>query len=232
MHPLMHAERSAARHGGRADDYLPLHRLLDSSKAAWPAVQHRFALHSVDLGTAVVTSIFGPHIIAAGRSVPTALLVAEHVTEDLGHAATLADWAATLVPPAFSRVRVRRPWQARFRQAPAEACARTWDGRPEDYVPLIRWLGLPETLAPGEPVAPLALQNASGIFLAELAFGVALATAAGPVPTRPVAERLVEAEWGFIPTLQDVLADTPLNRWRPEPADTLPAGRLDEGAAE
>lgn len=45
-HPLIHARSSARRFGGVAEDYLPIHDLMDSSKAAFPDNRHRALTHN------------------------------------------------------------------------------------------------------------------------------------------------------------------------------------------
>ena len=40
-HPLRHAENSARKFGGKAEDYLPIHNWFDESKAFFPDFRHR-----------------------------------------------------------------------------------------------------------------------------------------------------------------------------------------------
>jgi hypothetical protein len=60
-HPMVHAESSARRHGGVPEDYLPIHDLLDSSKAAFPDNRHRALTHN-NWFFFIVEKIFGHEI--------------------------------------------------------------------------------------------------------------------------------------------------------------------------
>ena len=41
-HPLKHAQSSARKFGGRAEDYLPIHNWFDESKAFLGDFRHRY----------------------------------------------------------------------------------------------------------------------------------------------------------------------------------------------
>lgn len=61
MHPVTHAESSARRYGGVMEDYLPIHNLMDSSKAAFPDNRHRALTHN-NWFFFIVERIFGEEI--------------------------------------------------------------------------------------------------------------------------------------------------------------------------
>lgn len=66
-HPVTHAESSARRYGGQPSDYLPIHELMDSSKAVFPDNRHRALTHNAWFFF-IVERIFGPEIeISAGK---------------------------------------------------------------------------------------------------------------------------------------------------------------------
>lgn len=46
MKPHIHAESSAKKFGGKPEDYLDIHNLLDSSKAALCDSRHRVLTHN------------------------------------------------------------------------------------------------------------------------------------------------------------------------------------------
>lgn len=60
-HPLTHAQSSARRYGGVPEDYLPIHDLMDSSKAAFPDNRHRALTHN-SWFFFIVERIFGHEI--------------------------------------------------------------------------------------------------------------------------------------------------------------------------
>ena len=56
--PLVHAERSAKKWGGTADDYLAVHRWFDATNAHLPDNRHRMVLHN-GFGIALAEQVFG-----------------------------------------------------------------------------------------------------------------------------------------------------------------------------
>jgi hypothetical protein len=60
-HPLVHAKSSARRFGGVAEDFLPIHDLLDSSKAVFPDNRHRALTHN-SWFFFIVEKVFGHEI--------------------------------------------------------------------------------------------------------------------------------------------------------------------------
>ena len=47
-HPLKHAQSSARKFGGRAEDYLPIHNWFDESKAFLGDFRHRALRHHAE----------------------------------------------------------------------------------------------------------------------------------------------------------------------------------------
>ena len=95
MRPYQHA-RSSARGARPWQDDLALHEFMDSTKAACADRRHRVVLHHVDLGAEIARAVFPDRQDVDG-------LVRSHVTEDLGHAASLADWFEFCDPDALPR---------------------------------------------------------------------------------------------------------------------------------
>lgn len=110
--PLVHAERSAKKWGGKPKDYYPLHSWFDASKASLPDNRHRMALHNA-FGMLLAEQVFGPAINnSAGRRVFVRDIAAQHILEDLGFIPTLAECLAELP---------LRPWMAGYRRAGARS---------------------------------------------------------------------------------------------------------------
>ena len=92
MKPFIHARSSAAKFGGKPEDYLPIHDFMDSSKAALADVRHRAVFHSA-FGIFIVEKVFGTTITnSTGRAVSTRDVAEQHVMEDLGTIPTLESW--------------------------------------------------------------------------------------------------------------------------------------------
>ncbi len=92
MKPYQHAKNSANKHGGTPEDYLPIHDMIDSSKAAVADMRHRAAFHSA-FGIFVIEKIFGTNITnSEGKKVSVRDIAEDHVLEDLGFIPTLEHW--------------------------------------------------------------------------------------------------------------------------------------------
>lgn len=69
-HPLRHAESSARKFGGTAEDYLPIHNWFDESKAFLPDFRHRLAASCRRYFPGRV-----PHVVASRWNVDSAITV-------------------------------------------------------------------------------------------------------------------------------------------------------------
>lgn len=104
-HPYHHAVSSARRHGGKPEDYLPLHNWFDQSKEHCADFRHRMLRHHSE-GIFEAERVFGPTIINSdGRHIPTRILGEQHVKEDFaGRIPALSDWIRAIRP---------EPWMGR-----------------------------------------------------------------------------------------------------------------------
>ena len=85
MKPIYHAQSSAARFGGIADDYLHIHDFLDSSKGAMCDNRHRALTHNSWFLSNVIERVFGYSITNSdGKEVSTREIAEWHVYEDFG----------------------------------------------------------------------------------------------------------------------------------------------------
>lgn len=213
MKPVQHARISAHRFGGRWQDYLALHDLIDSSKAAFPSLQHRALLHSADLGAALARSIFGPTVRNSdGAAIPVEAVIAQHVSDDLGWPCPAATWIERLPAPP-RRLRPLPRALARIAEDPAAGLAQRWLSPPGTFSALVAWFDQTERYSE-DPRHRLLLHNSLGIFLAERALGPVLdPDGRRLIPTREAAELLVLARIGCIPSVHDVAARVRLEPW-------------------
>ena len=101
MKPFIHAKSSAAKYGGKPEDYLPVHDLMDSSKAALPDVRHRALFHS-SFGIFMVEKMLGTTLTNSdGKQISVRDIAEQHVMEDLGFIPTVETW--------FRNMRIE-PW--------------------------------------------------------------------------------------------------------------------------
>ena len=112
-HPLKHAESSARKFGGKAEDYLAIHNWFDESKSFFTDFRHRALRHHAE-GIFLCERIFGVAIInSEGKQVPVRYIGEQHVSEDLGRIPTAQDWLSQIKPPAGCTVAVlSRPIQS------------------------------------------------------------------------------------------------------------------------
>ncbi|MFZ0276170.1 MAG: hypothetical protein WA254_07875 [Candidatus Sulfotelmatobacter sp.] len=97
-HPLKHAESSARKFGGKAEDYLAIHNWFDESKSLFTDFRHRALRHHAE-GIFLCERIFGVAITnSEGKQVPVRYIGEQHVREDLGRIPTAQDWLSQIKP--------------------------------------------------------------------------------------------------------------------------------------
>lgn len=88
----VHAQSSAKRWGGKAEDYIAVHERIDSTKSAHAEVTHRCVFHSA-FGIYIIEEIFGRFVTNSdGKQVYVRDIAEQHVLEDLGFIPSLSDW--------------------------------------------------------------------------------------------------------------------------------------------
>lgn len=83
MNSYFHAQSSARKWGGTAEDYLPIHEFIDSSKQIIGDVRHRSLYHHT-AGVYLCARIFGDTITVGRKKIPVRLIAERHIIEDLG----------------------------------------------------------------------------------------------------------------------------------------------------
>ncbi len=97
--PYYHAESSARRFGGKAEDYLSIHQWFDQTKESFCDFRHRALRHHAE-GIFECERIFGSVIInSQDKKIPVRYIGEQHVIEDCGgRIPTLADWLSKIEP--------------------------------------------------------------------------------------------------------------------------------------
>lgn len=81
--PLIHANSSVKRWGGKVEDYMNIHILIDSPKTTMNNNTARFLTHNTWFIYEIIPKIFGYNIINSdGKSVDTVDIAMLHVLED------------------------------------------------------------------------------------------------------------------------------------------------------
>ncbi|MCS6822102.1 MAG: hypothetical protein NZ551_09545 [Microscillaceae bacterium] len=84
--PYIHAISSAKRFGGKPEDYIEIHNLMDSSKGAIPDNRHRALTHNSWFLSNILERIFGTTIINSdGKVVSVRDIGEQHILEDYGN---------------------------------------------------------------------------------------------------------------------------------------------------
>lgn len=84
--PFIHSLSSVRRHGGKPEDYIEIHNLMDSSKATIADSRHRALTHNSWFVGTILEKIFGVTITNSdGRVISVRDIGEEHVLEDFGN---------------------------------------------------------------------------------------------------------------------------------------------------
>ena len=83
--PWIHAESSARKWGGKPEDYIAIHNLMDSSKSTIADSRHRALTHTSWFVGEILEQIFGVVITnSEGRKISVRDIGEQHVLEDFG----------------------------------------------------------------------------------------------------------------------------------------------------
>ncbi len=83
--PWIHSESSAREFGGKPEDYIEIHNLMDSSKGAVADNRHRALTHNAWFLSVILERIFGVTITnSEGNRVSVRDIGEQHILEDYG----------------------------------------------------------------------------------------------------------------------------------------------------
>lgn len=93
MNIIQHSHISVRKFGGHYQDYVHVHRFIDSSKLYYHHLKHRCLLHNT-YGVGLAVEIFGDGIEnSSGKAVSVRDIAIAHIKEDhSGKVPTLRDW--------------------------------------------------------------------------------------------------------------------------------------------
>ncbi|MCI4670545.1 MAG: hypothetical protein MRZ79_20585 [Bacteroidia bacterium] len=93
MNIWVHSCNSVEKFGGKPEDYLEIHKFIDSSKYYFYHYKHRAMLHH-NLGATITEKAFGKSLVnSLGIEVPMKRIVEEHTREDIsGEYPTVDEW--------------------------------------------------------------------------------------------------------------------------------------------
>jgi hypothetical protein len=83
--PYIHACSSARKFGGKPEDYMDIHNLMDSSKAAMADNRHRALTHNTWFVNVIIERIFGSTMVNSdGKTISVRDVAEQHILEDYG----------------------------------------------------------------------------------------------------------------------------------------------------
>src|SRR5271154_1054991 len=81
--PWIHAERSAKKHGGKPEDYIKIHNLMDSSKGTIADSRHRAMTYNAWFVGTILEQVFGVTMTnSEGKVISVREIGEQHVLED------------------------------------------------------------------------------------------------------------------------------------------------------
>jgi len=81
--PLIHSKSSVKRWGGKVEDYIAIHELIDSPKASMNNNSSRALTHNTWFAYTIIPKVFGYNIVNSdGKSVDTIDVAMLHIAED------------------------------------------------------------------------------------------------------------------------------------------------------
>lgn len=84
--PIFHAISSSKKFGGKPEDYIDIHNLMDSSKGAIPDNRHRALTHNSWFLSVILEKVFGVSIKNSDNRIVSVREIGEqHILEDFGN---------------------------------------------------------------------------------------------------------------------------------------------------
>ena len=81
--PFIHAQSCVKRYGGKPEDYLDIHELMDSTKSTFPDNRHRALTHNIWFCATIIPKIFGhSRVNSDGKQYNTKDIAELHCLED------------------------------------------------------------------------------------------------------------------------------------------------------
>lgn len=81
--PLIHSKSSVKRWGGKVEDYIAIHELIDSPKATMNNNSSRCLTHNTWFAYNIIPKVFGYNIVNSdGKSVDSVDIAMLHIAED------------------------------------------------------------------------------------------------------------------------------------------------------
>lgn len=81
--PLIHSKSSVKRWGGKVEDYIAIHELIDSPKATMNNNSSRALTHNTWFAYTIIPKVFGYNIVNSdGKSIDTVDIAMLHIAED------------------------------------------------------------------------------------------------------------------------------------------------------
>lgn len=226
---IIHAESSARKWGGSAQDYFAIHEFLDSSKGpgGCSSNAHRALLHHSNAGW-VCDRVFGPtfevtvdvkkahpdgsvEIVGQRpKTISTRDILEQHLLEDNNgkYMPTLADYLVSFEVQDWMRTQDHDSALDHARRSVTE-----FGGVVEDFLPIHELMNIYASSTTPER-SLIGLHHTFGVWVMEQAFGYEVMTSEGDlVPVKKVAAAHIEYDLGWLPAAQDYLDHLAYQPW-------------------
>ncbi len=146
--PWIHAESSAKKYGGKPEDYIEIHNLMDSSKGAIPDNRHRALTHTSWFLSVILEKIFGITIKNSDDKIVS--------VRDIGEQHIMEDYGGKFIPTAqdFLQNLGHSEWMNNGDGNPPSSCARLVGRRTKQVIPLADEAETVETVTTVPTCAP------------------------------------------------------------------------------
>lgn len=128
--PWIHAESSARQFGGKPEDYIEIHNLMDSSKAAVADSRHRALTHNAWFLSVILERIFGVIITNSEDKIVS--------VRDIGEQHILEDYDGKFIPTAQDFLQQLRhaEWMNNGKGDPPSSCAKLISTSTKKTIPM------------------------------------------------------------------------------------------------
>lgn len=222
-HSLYHAKSSQKKFGNDHTNYtifLPVHNWFDASKAITCNFRHRALRHHTQ-GIALAKQIFGEVKIWGEERMACVVtdtisidnLGKQHLEEDFKSCPDASQWYELFEIESWMKRKADNDLLLRL-------CAKKFGGEPDDYQILLDFFTQFDT---DDLRSRMILWHSFGIFTAEEALGVTFKRQSDDkdMPTRTVAETIINTNYNFIPTPLDWIKSMREEKWMHANASAL-----------
>lgn len=206
-HPAHHAQSSVRKFGGNIQDYFPIHHWFDETKICYAHFFHRALRHHTE-GIKMAEKKFKNNIINSdNKSVSVLQIGQQHIIEDCTFIPSPDDWL---------KATKKQSIPIKNKESVTEYLIKYLSIKTTEDIQilltLVDWFYEPSQWT-DHSLWPVFRAHSQGIFTAEDVFGVFINFSHKNIPTRIIAEKIVEQQVGTIITPCHWLKKLSTDKW-------------------